>query len=264
MLKIGFIGAGNMAQAMIKGMIDSQLYQASEILVYNHRYAPTLEKVVDTYHVTPILEMEQLIKQVDLVILVVKPNILRQLLVTIKPWISKQLICSIAAGVTIAEIEQELGNQKIIRVMPNTPAMVGEGMSSVSVTPNVSADEQVAVLEVMSSFGRAEVVPESLIDAVVGVSGSAPAYVYLFIEALADGAVAEGMSRSQAYTFAAQTVLGAAKMVAETGEHPAMLKDQVCSPGGTTIAAVQSLEENGFRAATIQAVRMAAKKNREG
>lgn len=264
MLKIGFIGAGNMAQAMIKGMIDSRLYQAQDILVYNHRYAPTLEKVVDTYHVTPILDMAEMIKQVDLVILAVKPNILRHLLPTLNPLLDTKLVCSIASGVTISELTKGLGDQKIIRVMPNTPAMVGEGMSSVSVTENVSVKEQEAVLEVMSSFGRAELVPESLIDAVVGVSGSAPAYVYVFIEALADGAVAEGMTRQQAYAFAAQTVLGAAKMVIETNEHPGVLKDQVCSPGGTTIAAVQSLEENGFRAATMQAVRMAAKKNREG
>lgn len=265
MKTIGFIGAGNMAQAMIKGMIDSKHYAADEILVYNHRYAPTLEKVVKQYGVTPILELNDLLAAVDIVILAVKPAILRQLLPTLAPLIHhEQLVCSIAAGVTLSEMQAVFTQHKLIRVMPNTPAMVGEGMSSVSLTENVTKEEQDAILSVIESFGQAQIVPEQLIDAVVGVSGSAPAYVYLFIEALADGAVAEGMPREQAYTFAAQTVLGAAKMVTETKQHPGVLKDQVCSPGGTTIAAVQSLEENGFRAATINAVRTAAKKNREG
>ncbi len=145
--------------------------------------------------------------------------------------------------------------------MPNTPAMVGAGMSSISPSKEVTADVLEEVRTVIDSFGKSEVVPESMMDAVVGVSGSAPAYVYLFIEALADGAVAEGMPRKQAYEFAAQTVLGSAKMVLETGKHPGELKDMVCSPGGTTIAAVQSLEESQFRAATIKAVRTAAQKN---
>lgn len=263
--KIGFIGAGNMAQAMIKGMIDSQHYQKEEIIVYNHRYVPTLEKVVSIYGVTPELSLEALFNQVDFIILAVKPVILRQLFPTIRALISAdKIICSVAAGVTLEEMQIGLGECKLVRVMPNTPAMVGAGMSSVSFTNNVTEAQKDLVLAAMRSFGRAEVVPEALIDAVVGVSGSAPAYVYVFIEALADGAVAEGMPRDQAYAFAAQTVLGAAKMVLETNEHPGVLKDQVCSPGGTTIAAVQSLEENGFRAATIHAVRTAAKKNREG
>ncbi len=146
--------------------------------------------------------------------------------------------------------------------MPNTPAMVGEGMASVSPNINVTEAETADVVAIFSSFGKAVVTDEKLIDAVCGLSGSGPAYVYMFIEALADGAVHEGMPRQMAYTFAAQTVLGAAKMVLETGRHPGALKDDVCSPGGTTIEAVKTLEESGFRAATMNAVIASAEKNK--
>ncbi|MCI1824261.1 MAG: pyrroline-5-carboxylate reductase, partial [Megasphaera sp.] len=151
---------------------------------------------------------------------------------------------------------------KIIRVMPNTPALVGEGMSALAVNDAVTEDEKAAALAVFESFGKAALVAEQLIDAVCGLSGSGPAYVYMFIEAMADGAVLEGMPRQMAYTFAAQTVLGAAKMVLETGEHPGKLKDDVCSPGGTTIEAVRVLEEKGFRAAAAAAVVASTEKNK--
>ena len=146
--------------------------------------------------------------------------------------------------------------------MPNTPAMVGEGMASISPNVNVTEEETADVVAIFSSFGKAVVTDEKLIDAVCGLSGSGPAYVYMFIEALADGAVREGMPRQMAYTFAAQTVLGSAKMVLETGRHPGALKDDVCSPGGTTIEAVRTLEESGFRAAAMNAVIASAEKNK--
>lgn len=173
------------------------------------------------------------------------------------------MLVSIAAGVTIAQMEEIIGAHKIVRVMPNTPALVGEGMSSISPNGQVTEAEANEVKQLFESLGKAEQVPESMIDAVIGVSGSSPAYTYLFIEALADGAVAEGMPRPMAYEFAAQAVLGAAKMVLETKEHPGVLKDRVSSPGGTTIQAVKTLEENGFRAAVIKAVQAAADKSRE-
>lgn len=261
MKKIGFIGAGNMAQAMIQGILNAQLCKPEELYVYNHRYAPTLEKVVHTYQVTPQLDIETFLKKVEIIILAVKPPIVPQIIQKMQPYLNQsQLIVSIAAGVTIAQIQAVIENP-VIRVMPNTPAMVGEGMSSISPSVEVTVEDLQEVVTILDSFGKSEVVPESLMNAVVGVSGSAPAYVYLFIEALADGAVAEGMPRKQAYEFAAQTVLGSAKMVLETGKHPGELKDMVCSPGGTTIAAVQALEESQFRAAAIRAVRTAAQKN---
>lgn len=165
-------------------------------------------------------------------------------------------------GVTIQDLEElTSAKTKIVRVMPNTPALVGEAMSSISPNINVSSEEINEVTAIFTSFGEAEVVSENLMDAVIGVSGSSPAYVYMFIEALADGAVLSGMPRDKAYKFAAQAVLGAAKTVLETGEHPGKLKDMVTSPGGTTIEAVKSLENDGFRSAVINAVQAAANKN---
>ena len=150
---------------------------------------------------------------------------------------------------------------KIVRAMPNTPVIVGAGMTSLTPNNEVRPEETDDIIEIFRSFGRAEIVEEHLIDAVVGVSGSSPAYTYMFIEALADGAVRAGLARAEAYTFAAQTVMGAAKMVLETGLHPGKLKDAVCSPGGTTIEAVRTLENNGFRTAVMEAVITAAEKN---
>ncbi|MCC6094909.1 MAG: pyrroline-5-carboxylate reductase, partial [Eubacterium sp.] len=152
---------------------------------------------------------------------------------------------------------------KLVRTMPNTPALVGEGMTALSPNERVTEDDLAVVEEIFQSFGRYAVVPEPMIDVVTGVSGSSPAYAFLFIEALADAAVHEGMPRGQAYTFAAQTLLGSAKMVLETGKHPGALKDMVCSPGGTTIEAVRVLEEKGFRSAVMDATIACIRKARD-
>jgi pyrroline-5-carboxylate reductase len=264
MRKIAFIGAGNMAKAIIKGLIQSEKYQPEEILVYNHRYEPTLQQLEKETGITATLELSEAAKAA-IVILAVKPFVFPTLLPELKDQLinEQQLIVSIAAGVTLAQMEAILGKRKIVRVMPNTPALVGEGMSSISSNVQVTAEEATEIQGLFESMGKAVQVPESMIDAVIGVSGSSPAYTYLFIEALADGAVAEGMPRQMAYEFAAQAVLGAAKMVLETKEHPGVLKDNVSSPGGTTIQAVKTLEENGFRAAVMKAVHAAAEKNRD-
>ncbi|MGX7197905.1 pyrroline-5-carboxylate reductase [Enterococcus olivae] len=264
MSKIGFYGAGNMARAIIQGMLQSGSYKKEDILVYNHRYEPTLKKIEEDFQIVPILEEKELFAQAKTIIFAVKPPILLAKLPRVKESITEaHVLVSIAAGVTLEQMEEILGERKILRAMPNTPATVGEGMTSVSANKQVSKEETEQVLAIFQSFGRAKQLPETQMDAIIGVSGSSPAYVYLFIEALADGAVLEGMKREDAYEMAAQAVLGAAKMVLETKENPGKLKDMVCSPGGTTIEAVRSLEENGFRAAVIQAVQAAAKKNRE-
>ena len=170
-----------------------------------------------------------------------------------------QLVITIAPGKTLSWLEAQFGKKvKIVRTMPNTPALVGEGMTAACVNQYVTEEEKEYALRILSSFGKVELVPEHLIDAVVVVSGSAPAYVFMFIEAMADAAVAEGMPRAQAYAFAAQAVYGSAKMVLETGKHPGELKDMVCSPAGTTIEAVRVLEEKGFRSAVIEAMRACA------
>lgn len=262
--KIGFIGAGNMGKAIIQGLLAAKLYQAEGIVVFD-AYQPTLDQLSSELGVTVVNDEQTLASQVDILIVAVKPGIVPTVLKKIKTEVAnKKIVISIAAGVTNQTIEAHLEVEaKVVRVMPNTPALVGEGISSLSVNSFVLDDEKTKIKAIFSSFGKAEFVAESLIDAVVGVSGSAPAYVYIFIEALADGSVLAGLPRASAYQFAAQTVLGSAKMVLESGKHPAELKDMVCSPGGTTIAAVRSLEENKFRASVIDAVLAAATKNNE-
>ena len=170
---------------------------------------------------------------------------------------------TIAPGKTLSWLEEQFGKRvKIVRTMPNTPALVGEGMTAACVNQYVTEEEKAYALKILNAFGKVELVPEHLIDAVVAVSGSAPAYVFMFIEAMADAAVAEGMPRAQAYEFAAQAVYGSAKMVLETGKHPGELKDMVCSPAGTTIEAVRVLEERGFRSAVMEAMRACANVSR--
>ena len=171
---------------------------------------------------------------------------------------------TIAAGKTIESVEKIIGtDKKIIRTMPNTPALVGEGMTSISPNGNINEKELTFVKGLFDYLGKSEIVSEDLIHAVIGASGSSTAYAFMFIEAIADGAVLAGMKRADAYKFAAQGVLGAAKMVLETGKHPGELKDMVCSPGGTTIEAVKVLEEEKFRGAVIKAVEAAVEKSIE-
>lgn len=259
---IGFYGAGNMGRAMIQGLIRSKIYEPKNILVYDV-YQPIVSKLSSELGVSVTNDSDDLAKNSDTIIFAVKPYVLPRLLKELAPNLKEnQILISVAAGIDIATIESVLTSEyKVVRVMPNTPALVEEGMSAVAYNGNVTKDEQKLVLEIFCSFGKAQIVDENLINAVVGVSGSAPAYVYMFIEALADGAVLEGMPRQQAYEFAAQTVLGSAKMVLETNQHPGKLKDMVTSPGGTTIEAVKTLEEHGFRSAVINAVQAASKCN---
>lgn len=257
---LGLIGCGNMGRAIVGGISAKNLF--GEICVYDKDTAKSAS-VAEEYGVkSASLEKTA---GCDFVLLAVKPNVLYSVIDEIKPHITANtVIISIAAGQTIAKIETAFATQiKLARVMPNTPAMVGEGMSAISPNTALNADAKLiqAVKSIFESFGRAELVPESLMDAVTGVSGSSPAYVFMFIEALADAAVNAGMPRDKSYTFAAQSVLGAAKMVLETGLHPAELKDMVCSPAGTTIEAVKVLEESGMRSAVMRAVDACVKKS---
>ena len=177
---------------------------------------------------------------------------------------AEKIIVAMAPGKTLGWLAETFGKKlKIIRTMPNTPAMVGEGMMALCPNEQIDASDLSAVRDICSGFANTEIVPESLMDVVTSVSGSSPAYVFMFIEAMADAAVADGMPRGAAYKFAAQTVLGSAKMVLDTGMHPGELKDMVCSPGGTTIEAVRVLEEKGFRSAVIEAMKACTRKARE-
>jgi len=243
--KIGFIGCGNMGKAILGGLIASGQVLPGQIWVYT----PSPDKVAalhDQYGINAAQSAQEVAQVADIVFGAVKET----------------LVVSIAAGVTLDQLARALGHdRKIVRAMPNTPSLVNAGMTSITPNALVTAEEVADVLNIFRCFGEAEVIAEAMIHPVVGVSGSAPAYVFMFIEAMADAAVLGGMPRAQAYKFAAQAVMGSAKMVLETGKHPGELKDMVCSPGGTTIEAVRVLEERGFRAAVIEAMNKCMEKS---
>ena len=264
-MKIGFIGLGNMATAMIGGMIGKGIVEPTDI-IGSAKTNATMEAVKEQYGIEVTSNNEQVARAAEILFLAVKPIFFPEIIAQIKHVITpKTIIVSIAAGKTIAFIEENLESDKckIIRCMPNTPALVLEGCTGICANEQVTEQELASVVTLMNAFGTAHVVPERLMDTVVGVSGSAPAYVFMFIEAMADEAVCEGMPRKQAYEFAAQAVLGSAKMVLETGKHPGELKDMVCSPGGTTIEAVKVLEEQGMRAAIMNAMKICIEKSRK-
>lgn len=262
--KIGFIGAGNMAKAMIGGIVKSSLVDANKVTASDLN-ENALENAKKEYGINVTTDSKEVVKNSDIVVVAVKPNVYDIVLEGVKDLISdEKIIVTIAAGKTIESIENVIGkDKKVIRTMPNTPALVNEGMSAICKNKNITDEELNIVKNIFNSFGKAEVVNEYLIDAVIGASGSAPAYVFMFIEAMADAAVLAGMPRNQAYIFAAQAVMGSAKMVLETGKHPGELKDMVCSPGGTTIEAVKTLEEEGFRSAVIKAIGDCIEKSKE-
>ncbi len=263
-MKIGFIGLGNMASAIIGGILEKGLVSASDI-IGSAPSETTREKIKSKLNVTAVIDNAEVASQSDVLFLAVKPIFLDTVINDIRETVRPEVrIVSIVAGRSLEYLQTAFGRPelKIVRCMPNTPALVLEGCTGVSPAANVSGEETEEILKLLGAFGKAYVVPERLMDAVVAVSGSAPAYVFMFIEAMADAAVREGMPRQQAYEFAAQAVLGSAKMVLETGLHPAVLKDMVCSPGGTTIEAVKVLEEKGLRAAVMSAMEICAEKSR--
>jgi len=255
-MKIGFIGNGNMGGAIIGGIIKSGIEAPQNIMVSDINLEG-LQNTAQKYGVKISTDNSETAKNSDILFLSVKPNVVYTVIDEIKNCVdSETIIVSIVAGQSIEKLENAFAKTvKLARVMPNTPALVGEGMSGVTANLNVNEEELAKVISIFGSIGKAEIVPEKLMDAVTAVSGSAPAYVFMFIEAMADAAVMGGMPRSQAYTFAAQAVLGSAKMVMDTGKHPAELKDMVCSPSGTTIEAVAVLEKEGMRNAVIKAMK---------
>ena len=260
-MKVGFIGCGNMAKAMIHGMLGSKKVQPQEMIA-SAKSEKTREAISSQIGIRVAKTNTEVLEFADIVFLAVKPQYLEAVFTEIRGAVRPyQVFVSLAPGKTLDWLSQRLGSEtKLIRTMPNTPAMVGAGMTGLCVNSHVTESETSLVCELCNTFGRTEVVPEALIDVVVGVSGSSPAYVFLFLEAMADAAVADGMPRAQAYEFAAQAVMGSAKLMLETGKHPGELKDMVCSPAGTTIEAVRVLEEKGFRSAVIEAQKACVKK----
>ena len=253
MAKIGFIGMGNMGFAILQGLL--KLYRPEDLLFtdVNQERMETVKKQTGVDFVESNAECAN---QSRIVVLAVKPQyydaVLKNIKYAVKP---EQIVISIAPGITIDSLVKKLGDGKrIVRAMPNTPALLGAGMTGVTYDRGLfTEEEEQEIRAFFQSFGRMEYVEERLMSAVVCASGSSPAYVYMFIEALADSAVRYGLPRDKAYEFAAQTVKGAAEMVLQTGKHPGELKDMVCSPAGTTIAGVAALEEYGFRNAVLKA-----------
>lgn len=259
-MKLGFIGLGNMATAMLGGIIGQNMVAPSDILVAD-KMAESVKRAVDNFGVCGKESNTQVAAEADILVLAVKPQIYPVVIAEIASGMKEgAVVVSIAPGKTLGWLTEQFGKElKIVRCMPNTPALVAAGCTGVCKNDLVTDEEMEQVLALLGSFSKAHVVPENLMDTVVGVSGSSPAYVFMFIEAMADAAVADGMPRAQAYEFAAQAVYGSAKMVLDTGKHPAELKDMVCSPGGTTIEAVRVLEERGFRSAVIEAQKACVK-----
>ena len=262
-MKIGVIGLGNMATAIIGGILNKNIVSADQIYGFDVNQT-AVDAAKNRFFIQTASDNRQLAAEADLILLAVKPQYAATVIEEIKDVIHENtIIVSIMAGKSIQFMEEAFGKKvKIVRTMPNTPALVGEGCTAISINDLVDSKESDMVLSIFQSFGKASLVDEKLMDVVVGVSGSSPAYVFLFIEALADGAVLHGMPRKQAYEFAAQAVLGSAKMVLETGMHPGALKDMVCSPGGTTIEAVKVLEQMGFRGAVMEAMDAATEKSK--
>ena len=255
-MKLGFIGTGNMATAMMGGIIENHIAAPEEIIGADP-FAPGRERVKEKYGIRVTGDNNEVVKNAEVVILSVKPQFYADVIAGIRDSVTdSHLIITIAPGKTLAWLAEQFQKPvKIVRTMPNTPAMVGDGMTGACKNAYVTDGDMEKALSILNGFGKAELVPEHMMDAVVAVSGSSPAYVFMLIEAMADAAVSGGIPRNQAYKFAAQAVLGSAKMVLETGRHPGELKDMVCSPAGTTIESVRVLEEKGFRSAVIEAMK---------
>jgi pyrroline-5-carboxylate reductase len=261
---LGFIGGGNMASAIIGGICRNEYLPPEKIQVYD----PDADKTAALQKEWGIQAAEgiaSLAAACDWVLLAVKPNIIPQVLDETREALgqTQPVVISIAAGVSLDDLESGLDPAiPIVRVMPNTPAMVGEGMSVLCGNKPAQVSILDTAVSLFRTIGKAVVMEEKYLDAVTAVSGSGPAYVCMFIEALADGGVREGLPRDTAYTLACQTVLGTARLIMDTNIHPGIWKDRVCSPGGTTIDAVRSLESGGFRATVMDAVSTCADKSR--
>lgn len=259
-MNLGFIGAGNMAGALIRGVVAGGVLRADDVHVFDVNTELT-SRMASELRVVAHESCAAMIEASDMVVLAVKPNVVAQVLAEQKQALRGKALISIAAGWTCAMLRAALEEStRVLRAMPNTPALVGQGMTAFSRAHALTDRERAFAERMFESLGRLTWVREDQMEAVVGVSGSGPAYAYLFLEALADAGVYLGLARDQALAMAAQTLKGAAEMALVTGQHPGALKDAVCSPGGTTIAAVKALEEGGLRAAVIGAAVAAAEK----
>jgi len=262
--RIGFLGCGNMGEALVKGLVEASVVSAGALMASDSR-TDRLADLERRYGVRIAKDNVELARECDVVVLAVKPQIMAAVLTEVAPTLSRrQLVISIAAGVATATIRKEVGKDiRLIRVMPNTPALVLEGATAIAKAKGLEDGDLETAQEIFGAVGKVVVLDEELMDAVTGLSGSGPAYVAVVIESLADGGVKMGLDRVTAMTLATQTVLGAAKLLLETGLHPGSLKDMVSSPGGTSIAGIAALEEGGIRTTFITAVERATQRSRE-
>lgn len=259
---IGFLGAGKMGEALARGLLHAQLAPPANVRMSDVD-AARLASLAQALHVCPVSDNRALVQASQVVIVALKPGVVRRALPELAAAIGRErLVVSIAAGITIAELEGMLeAGARVVRVMPNTPCLVGAGASAYALGSAATVADGEVVRALLDSVGVSVEVPEGLLDAVTGLSGSGPAFVAVVIEAMADGGVLAGLPRDIASRLAVQTVLGTARLLAETGKRPAELKDMVASPGGTTIEGLKVLEEKRLRAALIQAVEAAAAKS---
>ena len=260
---VGFIGTGNMAEALIRGLIHAGVASKEQIVGSEPR-EERRQEMTERYGVRTVADNVEVARQAEILVLSVKPQVMAKVLEQIGPEIHPHaLVISIAAGIPLAAIEAKLPQARVIRTMPNTPALVGAGATAIAAGGHATEADLKAAQRIFESVGMTVILEEAQMDAVTGLSGSGPAYMFLIIEALSDAGVKVGLSRWDALALAAQTVLGAAKLVIETQEHPGRLKDMVCSPGGTAIAAVHTLEQGGLRTTLINAVEVATNRSRE-
>ncbi len=262
--RVGFLGSGNMGEALIRGMLQSGLVPAGAIAASDAQ-RDRLAHIAGQYGIRGVASNVDLVRESDVIVLAVKPQIMGAVIGEVAPEVDAQkLLISIAAGVATGTIRAQLGRPvRLIRVMPNTPALVLEGVTAIARAEGLAAGDLEAAQELFGAVGKAVLLDEDSLDAVTGLSGSGPAYIAIVIESLADGGVKMGLDRATAMTLAAQTVLGSAKLILETGAHPGQLKDMVSSPGGTTIAGIAALEEGGVRRTFINAVERATLRSRE-
>lgn len=263
-MKVGFIGFGNMAEAIVRGLLSKGEVKKEDIVV-SALHEETLARAKEKFGISATLSNQEVVDLADYVFLAIKPQYYQDVIEEIRDtYCEEKVFLSIAPGKTLNWLKEQFQKDvKLVRSMPNTPAAVQEAMTAVCYDECLSDKEQRIVERLFQSIGKVESVKEEWMDAVVGISGSSPAYIFILIEAMADSGVKAGLSRDLAYRFASQAVLGSAKMVLETGVHPAELKDMVCSPAGTTIEAVIKLEEKGFRSAVMESIAVCIEKSKK-
>ena len=264
MEKILFVGAGQMAEAIIAGIINKRVIYEENVYVMNRSDTERLDELESRYGITKVCEDRDFIKKVDLVVLATKPKDVEKVMEDIAPYLGENTtVLSVIAGISIATFEKGLGKRPIARSMPNTSATIGKSASGIAFNDAVSERMQQSILSLLNSIGIVKVVEEDDLHAVTALSGSGPAYIYYLVEAMEEAAVAQGLDAADARELIVQTIYGAASMLKKTGEEPSILRENVTSPGGTTAAGLQSLEDHNFKTIISDCLIRAEKRSRQ-